>query len=187
MGQNPAHLRNQPSRPLFPFSSTASSQPIPSPAFSPPSQPRKPTPPLPPMPGAPDPANPCRSAHRATSSEACWLVDLCLCHRVKRLHPISIWNHSDTSFIPFPKSSQNLQFKDQSGRIWIEESLRCTPVAFPYKNYPDTPPPLEHKNSSLSSLRSTTVAKLDGCHIPFRESGNEASIRMPRMFKSHVQ
>jgi hypothetical protein len=25
-----------------------------------------------------------------------------------------------------------------------------------------------------------------GCHTPFRERGNEASIRVPRMFKSHV-
>jgi hypothetical protein len=25
------------------------------------------------------------------------------------------------------------------------------------------------------------------CHTPFRERGNEASIRVPRMFKSHVQ
>jgi hypothetical protein len=24
------------------------------------------------------------------------------------------------------------------------------------------------------------------CHTPFRDSGNEASIRVPRMFKSHV-
>jgi hypothetical protein len=24
------------------------------------------------------------------------------------------------------------------------------------------------------------------CHTPFRERGNEASIRVPRMFKSHV-
>jgi hypothetical protein len=25
------------------------------------------------------------------------------------------------------------------------------------------------------------------CHTPFRERGNEASIRVPRMFKSHVR
>jgi hypothetical protein len=25
-----------------------------------------------------------------------------------------------------------------------------------------------------------------GCHTPFRERGNEASIRVPRMFKSHA-
>jgi hypothetical protein len=25
-----------------------------------------------------------------------------------------------------------------------------------------------------------------GCHTPFRDSGNEASIRVPRMFHSHV-
>jgi hypothetical protein len=28
---------------------------------------------------------------------------------------------------------------------------------------------------------------VDWCHTPFRESGNEASIRVPGMFKSHVQ
>jgi hypothetical protein len=28
--------------------------------------------------------------------------------------------------------------------------------------------------------------KLQECHTPFREIGNEASIRVPRMFKSHA-
>jgi hypothetical protein len=28
---------------------------------------------------------------------------------------------------------------------------------------------------------------LDSCHTPFRERGNEASIRVPRMFKSHAR
>jgi hypothetical protein len=32
----------------------------------------------------------------------------------------------------------------------------------------------------------TGGAHLSACHIPFRERGNEASIRVPRMFKSHV-
>jgi hypothetical protein len=27
---------------------------------------------------------------------------------------------------------------------------------------------------------------LKRCHFPFRDSGNEASIRVPRMFNSHV-
>jgi hypothetical protein len=27
---------------------------------------------------------------------------------------------------------------------------------------------------------------VDSCHTPFRERGNEASIRVPGMFKSHV-
>jgi hypothetical protein len=46
------------------------------------------------------------------------------------------------------------------------------------------------------SLRVSGLARLTSygqhssdttCHTPFRESGNEASIRVPRMFKSHVQ
>jgi hypothetical protein len=28
--------------------------------------------------------------------------------------------------------------------------------------------------------------EVGGCHTPFREIGNEASIRVPRMFKSHA-
>jgi hypothetical protein len=28
--------------------------------------------------------------------------------------------------------------------------------------------------------------ELPGCHTPFQERGNEASIRVPRIFKSHV-
>jgi hypothetical protein len=36
-------------------------------------------------------------------------------------------------------------------------------------------------------LRPTGSAKeVAACHTPFRERGNEASIRVPRMFKSHV-
>jgi hypothetical protein len=36
--------------------------------------------------------------------------------------------------------------------------------------------------------RSNVVKKLEKgkCHTPFRERGNEASIRVPRMFKSHA-
>jgi hypothetical protein len=31
------------------------------------------------------------------------------------------------------------------------------------------------------------VDLVHGCHTPFRERGNEASIRVPKMFKSHVR
>jgi hypothetical protein len=46
------------------------------------------------------------------------------------------------------------------------------------------------------SLRASSLARLESyekhgsdttCHTLFRESGNETSIRVPRMFKSHVQ
>jgi hypothetical protein len=30
------------------------------------------------------------------------------------------------------------------------------------------------------------ISVVDDCHTPFRERGNEASIRVPRMFKSHA-
>jgi hypothetical protein len=54
------------------------------------------------------------------------------------------------------------------------------------------------KNSFIiyMSLRAYGLAKLASygqhcfdttCHTPFRESGNEASIRVPSMFKSHIQ
>jgi hypothetical protein len=45
------------------------------------------------------------------------------------------------------------------------------------------------------SLIATVLARLTSycqhssdttCHTPFRERGNEASIRVPRMFKSHA-
>jgi hypothetical protein len=34
--------------------------------------------------------------------------------------------------------------------------------------------------------RKMKWSDVDICHTPFRERGNEASIRVPRMFKSHV-
>jgi hypothetical protein len=46
------------------------------------------------------------------------------------------------------------------------------------------------------SLRASGLARLASysqhgsdttCHTPFHDSGNEASIRVPRMFNSHVQ
>jgi hypothetical protein len=33
---------------------------------------------------------------------------------------------------------------------------------------------------------ATVVKEAPDCHTPFRERGNEASIRVPRMFKSHA-
>jgi hypothetical protein len=40
------------------------------------------------------------------------------------------------------------------------------------------------QRASLTLRDSMTWPKM--CHTPFRDSGNEASIRVPRMFKSHV-
>jgi hypothetical protein len=38
-----------------------------------------------------------------------------------------------------------------------------------------------------SRLRSMSLSTSESlCHTPFRDSGNEASIRVPRMFHSHV-
>jgi hypothetical protein len=48
-------------------------------------------------------------------------------------------------------------------------------------------------NMPLSMLKNRMIVSSPGgdmhpkCHTPFRERGNEASIRVPRMFKSHVQ
>jgi hypothetical protein len=45
-------------------------------------------------------------------------------------------------------------------------------------------------SSAISTLIQTTWEKrkvlMQLCHTPFREIGNEASIRVPRMFKSHA-
>jgi hypothetical protein len=38
------------------------------------------------------------------------------------------------------------------------------------------------RNIKLSIL----LSPVEGCRTPFRDKGNEASIRVPRMFKSHV-
>jgi hypothetical protein len=54
------------------------------------------------------------------------------------------------------------------------------------------------KNSFViyTSLKASGLARLASygqhgsdttCHTPFQENGNEASIRVPRIFKSHVQ
>jgi hypothetical protein len=40
-------------------------------------------------------------------------------------------------------------------------------------------------NLNLRQRRRLELIK-DYCHTPFRERGNEASIRVPRMFKSHA-
>jgi hypothetical protein len=40
--------------------------------------------------------------------------------------------------------------------------------------------------ASLNGGISLVAAAVDKCHTPFREIGNEASIRVPRMFKSHA-
>jgi hypothetical protein len=38
----------------------------------------------------------------------------------------------------------------------------------------------------FDSWSEFSVPRLKNCHTPFRDSGNEASIRVPRMFHSHV-
>jgi hypothetical protein len=43
---------------------------------------------------------------------------------------------------------------------------------------------LLHFQAQLHQLTANIITQL--CHTPFRERGNEASIRVPRMFKSHA-
>jgi hypothetical protein len=38
----------------------------------------------------------------------------------------------------------------------------------------------------LGAMESEIESMHDNCHTPFRERGNEASIHVPRMFKSHI-
>jgi hypothetical protein len=42
----------------------------------------------------------------------------------------------------------------------------------------------ETENWSVESV--TAEFEVPMCHTPFRDNGNEASIRVPRMFHSHV-
>jgi hypothetical protein len=55
----------------------------------------------------------------------------------------------------------------------------------------DSPPAdvLQLLNSATSTEEDQDVgiSRVHMCHTPFRERGNEASICVPRMFKSHVQ
>jgi hypothetical protein len=40
--------------------------------------------------------------------------------------------------------------------------------------------------NSGNHSRVNRVSKMEQCHTPFRDNGNEASIRVPKMFNSHV-
>jgi hypothetical protein len=42
------------------------------------------------------------------------------------------------------------------------------------------------KVNQLDASQGSNVSVVNKCHTPFRERGNEASIRVPRMFKSHA-
>jgi hypothetical protein len=68
-------------------------------------------------------------------------------------------------------------------------------VTFFYKE-PQKRGTRENSFVTYMSLRAFGLARLESygqlgsdttCHTPFRENGNKASIRMPRLFKSHVQ
>jgi hypothetical protein len=39
---------------------------------------------------------------------------------------------------------------------------------------------------TAGTLTMESAVTMDPCHTPFRERGNEASIRVPRMLKSHA-
>jgi hypothetical protein len=45
---------------------------------------------------------------------------------------------------------------------------------------------IEYKNELDDLMPSSISTYYSFCHTPFRERGNEASIRVPRMFKSHI-
>jgi hypothetical protein len=44
--------------------------------------------------------------------------------------------------------------------------------------------PMTH--TGTHSIKSITIRAMANCHTPFRERGNDASIRVPKMFKSHI-
>jgi hypothetical protein len=46
---------------------------------------------------------------------------------------------------------------------------------------------LVDNEAMLNLITRKTFIEMGLCHTPFRERGNEASIRVPRMFKSHVR
>jgi hypothetical protein len=66
--------------------------------------------------------------------------------------------------------------------ILIKASLLGGKPSFPFDNRQQGGMG-QNFNISEPSLKDITK---DPCHIPFRDSGNEASIRVPRMFHSHV-
>jgi ribonuclease HI len=45
---------------------------------------------------------------------------------------------------------------------------------------------LDFKATNNMAEYGALLFGLSTCHTPFRERGNEASIRVPRMFKSHA-
>jgi hypothetical protein len=61
---------------------------------------------------------------------------------------------------------------------WYETSCNGKTISLSFCAYVN-----HQKRSSDASWTSILVWM---CHTPFRDSGNEASIRMPRMFHSHV-
>jgi hypothetical protein len=52
----------------------------------------------------------------------------------------------------------------------------------------DNPPrePSIGNQDRARRAQNDATSSVSGCHTPFRERGNEASIRVPRMFKSHA-
>jgi hypothetical protein len=63
-------------------------------------------------------------------------------------------------------------------------------VALMVNKLDDTPPNLmDDRRDSVGATHGCPLMYRveDLCHTPFQERGNEASIRVPRMFKSHVR
>jgi hypothetical protein len=66
----------------------------------------------------------------------------------------------------------------------IDQILHVTSEAIIDEN--KTASRAESDVQAASSPSNAAIKKVVYCHTPFREIGNEASIRVPRMFKSHA-
>jgi hypothetical protein len=72
-----------------------------------------------------------------------------------------------------------------------EEAVRVVFILGDEKMAPGSSWPVPSKATSKGAKKCAKGGKKGrkrhpGCHTPFRESRNEASIRVPRMFHSHV-
>jgi hypothetical protein len=84
----------------------------------------------------------------------------------------------------------NLSLSDFAGDLTEAKGIICKEVMVGSKTMPTTFFMVDKKGYYNVLLRRDWIHAnecVSSSHTPFRERGNEASIRVPRMFKSHVR